>query len=112
MKKRKESLVIIGIRFLASCFLVSWLIYGNVLYFRVNECETNAYYLYICMFLVILIGYFEILKCCCIGMCICVMVPILFFAVRRAQRPNWMPAPPNFVEKLARQKFNPESNVA
>lgn len=83
-KTRKENLLIVFVRFLLSCFLVSWLIYGNVLYFRTPICQTEAYYLWLVMFLVLLLGYFEMLKCCCIGTCVCVMLPIFFFAVRRA----------------------------
>ncbi len=109
---RKESAFIIGLRFVLNCFLVCWLIYGNTVYYRTNLCEQTAYNLWVVMFLVLLIGYFEMLKCCCIGSCICIMVPIFIFAVRRAQRPNWMPASNNFIERLAKQKFNADVNVA
>ncbi len=64
------------------------------------------------MLFLIIIGYFEMLKCCLIGTCICVLVPTLFYARRRAQRPNWVPAPPNFMEKLYKTKFNPQQNQA
>mmetsp|Transcript_43250 Transcript_43250/g.31588 ORF Transcript_43250/g.31588 Transcript_43250/m.31588 type:complete len:99 (-) Transcript_43250:465-761(-) len=42
-KTRKESVIVILIRFFFSCFLVSWLIFGNVLYFSVNDCNLAAY---------------------------------------------------------------------
>jgi hypothetical protein len=40
------------------------------------------------------------------------MIPFVFFSYRRAARPNWIPAPPKFMEKLAKEKFNPEQNQA
>lgn len=81
---RKESMCILMLRFMINCFLFSWLIYGNTVYFRSNLCESQAYYLWLIMFLVLLVGYFEMLKCCCVGTCVCIMLPIFFFAVRRA----------------------------
>lgn len=79
---RKENLCVVMLRFFLNCFLVCWLIYGNTVYFRPNHCETDAYYLWVVMLLVLLIGYFEMLKCCCIGTCVCIMLPLMFFAVR------------------------------
>lgn len=76
----RDSICIILIRFLLNCFLVSWLMYGNTIFFRPNSCDVDAYYLWIVMLLVLLVGYFEMLKCCCIGMCVCVMLPLFFFA--------------------------------
>lgn len=107
-KHRKESLMIMALRFLVLSFIVGWLIYGNILYYKKSnpkECGTG---LRLIMFLVLILGYFEMLKCCCIGMIVCIMVPFLFFAVRRAQRPNWIPAAPQFMQNLYKTKFNPE----
>jgi len=56
----------------------------------------------------IIIGYFTMLKCClysCLGIFI---VPCFIVAMRRAQRPQWMPAPPNFMQNLVRTRFNAE----
>lgn len=84
-KHHRESLLLIGVRFLLSCFLVSWLIYGNVFYYRYEtECSKSASGLTLVMFLVLLLGYFEMLKCCCIGTCICVMIPVLYYQIRRS----------------------------
>lgn len=52
------------------------------------------------------------MKCCCYSTCACIMAPILIYSVRRAQRPNWMPAPPNFIQNLVKQKFDPSRNTA
>jgi hypothetical protein len=92
---QKESLIILGLRFILATFLVSWLIYGNVIYYQ-NELgnDQNCGTLTLIMFLVLLIGYFEMLKCCCTGTCVVVMIPLIYMSQRRAQRPNWMPAPP------------------
>lgn len=82
---QKESIIILITRFVSDTFLVSWLIYGNVLYYK-NElgndeaCGT----LTLIMFLVLLIGYFEMLKCCCTGTCVIIMFPLIYMNQRRA----------------------------
>mmetsp|Transcript_42990 Transcript_42990/g.41356 ORF Transcript_42990/g.41356 Transcript_42990/m.41356 type:complete len:159 (-) Transcript_42990:331-807(-) len=83
-KTHKESVVIILIRFIVNCFLVAWLIFGNVIYYAPNLCQQEAYQLWVIMFLVLLIGYFEMMKCCCIGSCICILIPVLCIYARRA----------------------------
>lgn len=111
--RQKESLPIIFFRFILSLFLVAWLIYGNYYYFHFNiDDELQDYYgacygLSVLMLLVLIVGYFEMLKCCCISTFICIMFPIILGARRNAQRPNWMPAPTNFIQSLARTTFNP-----
>ena len=92
---------------------MGWLIYGNVMFFRSeNNCPTEAKGLNSIMFIVLLVGYFEMLKCCCMGTCVCVMLPLMFFAIRRARRPNWVPAAPRFIQNLARARFDPAMNTA
>jgi integral membrane sensor domain MASE1 len=93
-KHRKESLCLMGMRFLTLTFLVGWLVYGNMLYYidyNPYKCSNGVR---LVMFLVLVLGYFEMLKCFCVGLVICIMVPFLVFAARRAQRPNWIPAAP------------------
>jgi len=34
------------------------------------------------------------------------MVPYLFFAIRRAQRPQWLGAPPTLIKKMYETRFN------
>jgi len=35
------------------------------------------------------------------------MLPFIVIAYRRGARPNWIPAPPRFVQNLVKDKFNP-----
>lgn len=91
---RKDNLKLMAVRFLVLVFNTGWLIYGNVLYYSKGTDQgcNNGYRL--ALFLVLLIGYFEMMKCCCLSLFLCILIPMFFFAVRRAQRPNWMPAAP------------------
>lgn len=102
-KMRRENFYVTISRFFFSCFLVGWLIYGNVMYFKNgSNCSEKAPGLNTIMFFILLLGYFEMLKCCCMGTCVCIMLPVMFFAVRRARRPAWVPAAPQFLQNLAR----------
>lgn len=73
----------------------SWYIYGNVIYYRdANYClePTNpgsAMKMTQAMFVMIIIGYCTMCKCCCITTFLCVAVPCLIRMYRRANRPNW-----------------------
>ena len=106
---------IILARFFLSIFYVGWLIWGNIYYYGNYYNWYDPYY-YQCdsyqliIFILILIGYFEMLKCCCIGTCAIIMIPVVLQARRNAQRPNWIPAPPNFLQNLAKTKFDPSSD--
>ena len=103
---------VIILRFLGTLFIVGWLIYGNVIYYNeLNTKNVNDGFRWV-MFFMIVFGYFEMMKCCCIGTIFCIMLPFIFIAMRRAQRPNWIPAPPKFIENLVKDKFNPEQNQA
>jgi hypothetical protein len=82
---RRENFYIIVFRFLIQCFLVSWLIYGNVYYYQ-NDLAGNTEIcgsLSLIMFLVLLLGYFEMLRCCFVGTCVCLIVPFLLVRSRR-----------------------------
>lgn len=54
---------------------------------------------------VIVIGYFEMLKCLCCGCLLCVFLPIVFIAARRAQQPQWVQAAPQVVQNLYKAKY-------
>jgi hypothetical protein len=100
-------------RAVQSVGLVGWLIYGNVIYYSsTNDCQANAYGLNLLMLLLIVIGYFQMLKCFCYGTFIAISIPFFLMAYRRQRQPNWVPVPPNFIKKLARNKFDPTQNVA
>lgn len=109
-KNGKEHLGLMGIRFLGMAFLVGWLIYGNVIYYQQLNFDNVNNGLRWMMFFLLIFGYFEMLKCCCVGTIVCIMVPFIFIAARRARRPNWIPAPPRFIKNLVKDRFNPEQN--
>ena len=111
-KSGKEHLGMIGLRFLGTMFLFGWLIYGNTIYYQQLTFDNVNSGLRWIMFFLIVFGYFEMLKCCCIGTILCIMIPFICIAARRARRPNWIPAPPKFVENLVKDRFNPEQNQA
>lgn len=90
--------------------LTGWLIYGNILYYKdMQQCANGLKFI---MFIMILFGYLSMAECCLSGCLIVVVVPLYFIMLRRHQRPNWMPAPPNFIKNLVKTKFNPEANKA
>ena len=109
---RKESVVLMAFRFLVLSFLVGWLVYGNALYYKEAKNPHCSDGLKLIMFLTLLFGYFEMIKCCCMSLIVCIMIPLFFFAVRRQQRPNWIPAPPKFIQDLYKTKFDPSHNQA
>ena len=94
---RRESLCIMAMRYLALSLIVGWLCYGNMLYYTHNNAKDCSGGIRLIMFLSLILGYFEILKCICIGAVLCIMIPYLFLAARRARRPNWIPAAPLFI---------------
>ena len=76
-----------GLRFLGSLFLFGWLIYGNMIYYqKINESNTNEGFRWM-IFILLVFGYFEMLKCCCVGTIVCIMIPFICLAYRRARRP-------------------------
>ena len=94
-KNQRESLGIMALRFLQLIGYVVILIIGNVNYYDNNCYGCDS--LKTISFIIIIFGYFEMLKCCCIGTLLCLFIPIIIYAARQQQQPNWMPAPPNFV---------------
>ena len=109
---RQESILIMALRFIVLNFLVGWLIYGNVIYYDKTSPQGCDQGVRLGVFLMLLVGYFEMMKCFCMGLFVCILVPYLIFAVRRARRPNWMPAAPRFIQALYKTKFNKEINQA
>jgi len=112
-KHYHESLKVMGLHFIVAMSLVGWLIYGNVLFWsNKNDCSSYSSGLNFMMLILLVLGYMEMLKCCLTGTLVCCMVPFFLFASRRAQRPNWVPAPPNFVKNLYKARFNPTKDEA
>ena len=104
LNNRRENACVTMLRFLVLVALVVFYIIGNVNYFGssgVNDCGSLRTF----AFIMLIFGYLEMLKCCCIGTVICCLIPIIFFTSRQAQRPNWMPAPPQFVQNLYHTRF-------
>ncbi|CDW81070.1 zinc finger protein [Stylonychia lemnae] len=112
LKTQRENLLVMATRFLGMVFLVGWLVYGNVIYYQqLDYHNINTGYRWV-LFILLLFGYFEMLKCCCVGTLVCIMAPFVIIAIRRGARPNWIPAPPRFVQNLVKDKFNPDRNQA
>jgi len=64
------------------------------------------------MFVSILFGYLSMAECCLSGCLIIIIVPLYIIMMRRQRRPNWVPAPPNFIKDLVKTKFEKVSNKA
>ena len=65
------------------CTMVGFLISGNINYYGsegITFCQDFMWQ----AFIVILLGYFEMLKCFCCGCLLCVFLPIVFIAARRS----------------------------
>ena len=45
-------------------------------------------------------------KCCCLSLVFCVMIPLVIYASRQAQRPDWAPASDGFIGRLVHDRFN------
>jgi len=55
---------------------------------------------------VIIIGYIEMLKCCLLSLFLCILIPMVFYYARQQQQPQWVPAGPQFLQNLYKQRFN------
>lgn len=68
-------------RFFFSFFIVGWFIYGNINYYKYNLgdicTEDNDYGSTFCMSIILIYGYYEMLKCCCFGTVACILTPFL-----------------------------------
>ena len=96
-KTKKENLILLGARYVNLVFITGWLLYGNIIYFNKTSDDSCSPSLRLGLFIMLLIGYIEMMKCFCLTLFLCILIPMIFFAVRRAQRPNWMPAAPQFI---------------
>src|SRR5690242_8199013 len=83
-KYMKESIMVMVLRYIVLLALTGWLIYGNVLYYNKGNVDECANGLRLGVFLLLLFGYFEMMKCCCLSLFVCIMIPFLFFHIRRA----------------------------
>jgi hypothetical protein len=84
----RESPKVTIIRYLILAFVVGWNIWGNIIYYDgpiyiPATCSNIAFM----MFLMIILGYIEMLKFCCLSMVICIIVPILIRGPQ-PQQPN------------------------
>lgn len=98
-------MVLFFTRFGVLVVLTGWLIYGNVLYYNKSDPKQCDNGFRTGMFLMILLGYFEMSKCCCMSLFVCVLLPYLVLIYRRAAQPRWMPAAPQFIKNLAKTRF-------
>ena len=97
-KTKKENLFLLGARFLNLVVISGWLVYGNVLYFNKSTEGSCVSGLRLALFIMLLVGYIEMMKCFCLTIFLCILIPVIIFAVRRSQQPNWMPAAPQFIQ--------------
>lgn len=111
MKTGKESIWYLLGMYIVLIGNTGWYIYGNVLYYgNANTClnSTNPEYAYRmtqAMFVMIVIGYCTMCKCCCITTFLCIAVPCLIRMYRQATRPNWEQAAPQLLRRLATGRF-------
>ena len=82
-RTRSENLCVTFLRFLMLITVVTFMIIGNIGYYNKRDprsCpSTNTIALVILIY-----GYFEMLKCCCIGCLLCILIPLLMMAQRNA----------------------------
>jgi hypothetical protein len=111
MKKGRESIWLMLVMYLILMGNTGWYIYGNVLYYQNQSVcmqENNpdgAAKLTQAMFVMIIIGYCTMCKCCCITTFLCIAIPCLIRMYRQATRPNWQEAAPGLLRRLATGKF-------
>ena len=96
-KTKKENLYLLGARYLNLVLFTGWLVYGNTVYFNKSAEKSCVEGLRLGLFIMLLFGYFQMMKCFFLTIFLCILIPVIFFAVRRSQRPNWMPAAPQFI---------------
>jgi hypothetical protein len=81
---RKESACITLLRFLVLVVLVAFYIVGNNDYFNRIGYDNSWGSLMSFSLVMIIFGYIEMMKCCCIGTVICCLIPLIFYASRQA----------------------------
>jgi len=105
-KHLRESACITLCRFFLLVTLVAFYIVGNKDYYNRVGFDEGCGSLFTMAQIMIIFGYIEMMKCCCIGTFICCLIPLIFFAARQQQRPNWMPAPPQFMQNLYTTRYH------
>lgn len=110
-KSGRESIWLMLFMYLILVGNTGWYIYGNVIYYQnASACSNSANpaaadMLYQAMFVMIIVGYCTMCKCCCITTFLCIAVPCLIRMYRQATRPNWEQAAPGLLRRLASGKF-------
>ena len=79
----RESYAIVFLRFAVLCTMVGFYISANINYYGNKNKNTCKNLLWQTLFVIIL-GYFEMLKCFCCSLILCVLIPIVIIASRRA----------------------------
>lgn len=105
---RKESILLIGLRYIVLMVLVGFLISGNIQFFKSTDQSSDCTSARNFTFILLILGYFEMMKCCCVGTLFCIFVPLFLYYARQAEQPQWIPAPPRFVQNLNIIKFKPK----
>lgn len=110
--KYVQNICVFLLRFLLLIAIVVQLIIGNVNYYPKSDMTTDCGSLKTYALVVIIIGYFEMLKCCCLGMLGCCLIPVIILSARN-QRPdsNWQPAQEGFIQNLYKTRFSPQAGA-
>ncbi len=88
-KVRHESLWLLVVMYILLVTNTGWFIYGNVIYYKnKDECGDpeiagSAPELTSSMWIMILVGYTTMCKCCCISALLAYLVPLLISIYRR-----------------------------
>ena len=120
-KYNKENVKFLIFNCILNVYHVSWLIYGNALYFpHTGKCSdewkaasaTGSQSITWVMLGLILIGYIPMIKCCSFGTLIICCAPTIYRSIRRANRPDaqWHKASGTIVKNIMKKKFVPNDH--
>ena len=112
-KKMHESIWLMLASLIMLFIFTCWYIYGNVIYYPNHAyCssvrEGNAANQTQTLWIMVLIGYMTMLKCCCLTSCIIYFTPIVIRIYRQQRNYGWEAAGPQLLNNLKKGKFRPE----
>ena len=113
-KVRHESLWLLVVMYIFLVTNTAWFIYGNVIYYKnKDECGDpeiagSAPELTSSMWIMILVGYTTMCKCCCISALLAYLVPLLISIYRRQNNQGI----PGLLKKLKKGKIKQSDLVS
>ena len=94
------------VKILNFLLIVSYFISANEGYYK-NPDSSDCENLNTQAFIIIIYGYLELAKCATFCRVLLLLVPLLCYYSRNGQQhPQWIPAPPEFMQGLFKQRFN------